>query len=161
MQFADSASNIAAGPLIQTTTLSFCIFKNFLLFFREILKGKGLFHVTSTCKRLCYIIRRFLCPLLFSSNRYQIPFCRLATAYKIEKSTKIKRVPYCIEYLLAAWKGSLIAFTNIAKDYQIPIEQIACGHLKNECEFKNSVYHLRFSYSWKHIRQYIRYCYKT
>jgi hypothetical protein len=39
MQFADSASNIAPGA--QTTTLSFSIFKIFLLFAKEIRKGKG------------------------------------------------------------------------------------------------------------------------
>jgi hypothetical protein len=43
VQFADSAGNIAAGALIQTV-------------FREILRGRGLFHVTATCKHLCYIV---------------------------------------------------------------------------------------------------------
>jgi hypothetical protein len=55
MQFADSAGNIAVGALIQKNTLSFCILRIFLSVFREIMKGKGLIHVTGKGKRLCYI----------------------------------------------------------------------------------------------------------
>jgi hypothetical protein len=31
-------------------------FLNFSSVFREILSGRGLFHVTATCKHLCYIV---------------------------------------------------------------------------------------------------------
>jgi hypothetical protein len=54
MQFADSASNIAAGALIQTRTLSLFFLRIVLLFFRVIIKGKGPFHVTATCQDLSY-----------------------------------------------------------------------------------------------------------
>ncbi len=58
MQFTDSAGNIAAGALIKTNTVHFIIiyFLNFSSVYTEILRGRGLFHVTGTRKHLCYII---------------------------------------------------------------------------------------------------------
>jgi hypothetical protein len=43
MHFADFADSIAAGDLIQTNTLSFCIFIIFLLFPERSLKVEGCF----------------------------------------------------------------------------------------------------------------------
>jgi hypothetical protein len=49
MQFSYYAGNIADGALIQKNTVHF---HSSVL--REILEGKGLFHVTGICKHLCY-----------------------------------------------------------------------------------------------------------
>ena len=43
MQFADSAGNIAAGALIQTHTLYYCIFRNFHLFLDTFLEVEDCF----------------------------------------------------------------------------------------------------------------------
>jgi hypothetical protein len=60
MQFTDSVDNIAAGALIWTNTL-FLYFHNIFSVFREILKGKGLFHVTVTWKHVTSF-ERVPCP---------------------------------------------------------------------------------------------------
>jgi hypothetical protein len=62
MKIADSSGNIAAGALIQTNTLFYCIFMNFSYVLRDILRGRGLFHVTGLGKNL---FERVCCPLLF------------------------------------------------------------------------------------------------
>jgi hypothetical protein len=43
----------------------FLYFDNFSSVFRDVHKGKVLFHVTGICKHYCYVFERFTCSLLF------------------------------------------------------------------------------------------------
>jgi hypothetical protein len=75
MQFADSAGNIAAGDLIQANTLYYFIFQIFLLFLREILRGRGMFHAKGACKHLRYIILKgYLPPFVSALKGNKFPF---------------------------------------------------------------------------------------
>ena len=118
-------------------------FLNFSSVFREILRGWGLFHVTPTCKHLCYIVwKGYLPPFDPALKGIKFPFaaCKkeLDTACKIQKireNTRVlhavvgSRIPSC-----SLQKGSLIAFRAIAKVNQMPFRancmrnpRIACN----------------------------------
>ncbi len=71
--------------------------------FREILRGRGLFHVTGTCNHLCYIIWKGCL----------LPFV-LALKGPVSNS--------CLQLA----KGPLIAFRTIAKAIKSHLEQIEC-----------------------------------
>ena len=110
VQFADSAGNIAACALIQTNTLYYGIFWKFSSVFIEIIRGRGLFHVTATCKHLCYIVwKGYLPPFDPALKGIKFPFaaCKkgLETACKIQKIRENTRVLHAVvEYLPAACK---------------------------------------------------------
>jgi hypothetical protein len=120
MQFADFAGNLAAGALIKTNTLHVSLsFLNFSSVFREIFKGKGLLCNRHMQTLMLHYLKGLLVPLLFSSKRYQIPFC----SYRMQnpKNTRYKRVLHAVVgYLPAASKVLLIAFRAIAKGNRIP-----------------------------------------
>jgi hypothetical protein len=82
-----------------------------LYIIREILRGRGLFHVTGTCKHLCYgtLLERVtvLAPSCLSLKDIKFLFatCKkgLATACKIQKIRENKRVLHAVvEFLPAA-----------------------------------------------------------
>ena len=70
-------------------------FLNFYSVFREILRGRGLFHVTATCKHLCYIVwKGYFPPFDPALKGIKFPFaaCKkgLDTACKIQKIREIQ-----------------------------------------------------------------------
>ncbi len=85
-------------------------FLNFSSVFREILRGRGLFHVTATCKHLCYIVwKGYLPPFDPALKCIKFPFaaCKkgLDTACKIQKIRENTRVLHAVvEYRPAACK---------------------------------------------------------
>ncbi len=108
-------------------------FLNFSSDFREILRGRGLFHVTATCKHLCYIFwKGYLPPFDPALKDIKFPFaaCKkgLDTACKIQKPGKYKsiacgsRKPSC-----TLLKGRWLPLELLLKVIKYPLEQIACG----------------------------------
>ncbi len=82
-------------------------FMNFSSVFREILRGRGLFHVTATCKHLCYIVRKgYLPPFDPAIKGIKFPFaaCKqgLDTACKIQKIRENRRVLHAVVKFLPA-----------------------------------------------------------
>ncbi len=75
-------------------------FLNFSSVFREILSGRGLFHVTATCKHLCYIVwKGYLPPFDSALKGIKFPFaaCKkgLDTACKFQKIRENTRLIAC------------------------------------------------------------------
>jgi hypothetical protein len=109
-------------------------FLNFSSVFREILRGRGLFHVTATCKHLCYIAwKGYLPPFWSSSKRYQISFCSLQKGirYRMQNPKNPRkyksiacgsRIPSC-----SLQKGRWLPLELLQKVIKYPSEQIACG----------------------------------
>jgi hypothetical protein len=87
-------------------------FLNFSSVFREILRGRGLFHVTATFKHLYYIVLKgYLPPFDPALKGIKFPFaaCKkglyIDTACKIQKICENTRVLHAVvEYLPAACK---------------------------------------------------------
>ncbi len=83
-------------------------FLNFSSVFREILRGRGLFHVTATCKHLCYIVwKGYLPPFdpVLKGIKFPSAACKkgLDTACKIQKVRENTTVLHAVvEYLPAA-----------------------------------------------------------
>jgi hypothetical protein len=76
-------------------------FLNFSSVFREISRGRELFHVTATCKHLCYIVGKgYLPPFDPALKGINFPFaaCKkgLDTACKIQKIREKKIQEYCM-----------------------------------------------------------------
>ncbi len=109
-------------------------FLNFSSVFREILRGRGLFHVTATCKHLCYIVwKGYLPPFDPALKGIKFPFaaCKkgLDTACKIQKIRKNTRVIACGCRIpsCSLQKGSWLPLKLLQKVIKYPLEQIACG----------------------------------
>jgi hypothetical protein len=84
MQFADSAGNIAAGALIQTSTLFVYIFRTYLLFSeRFLIKVKDC--VMSQARVNIYVsfFESVTCPLLFQLCKVSTSFLHYAKADKL------------------------------------------------------------------------------
>ncbi len=82
-------------------------FLNFSTVYRQILRGRGLFHVTGTCKHLCYIVWKGCLPPFFEALKdikFLFATCQkgLATACKIQKIRENKRVLHAVVKLLPA-----------------------------------------------------------
>jgi hypothetical protein len=116
MQLEDSAGNIAAIALLQTSTLSFCTFRSFLLFSERFLKVEDCIVQQVYATTLATLFKRVTCPLCFSSKKYQIPFCSLRK--RISYNMRNKRVLHAVfEYLPAAFKRVTDCLLNYCKRY--------------------------------------------
>ncbi len=108
-------------------------FLNFSSVFREIHRGRELFHVKATCKHLCYIVwKGYLPPFDPALKGIKFPFgaCKkgLDTACKIQKI----RENYCIAcgsriHSCCLQKDRWLPLELLQKVIKYPLEQIACG----------------------------------
>jgi hypothetical protein len=116
MQLADIAGNIAAIALIQTSTLSFCTVRSFLLFSERFLKVEDCIVQQEYATTFATLFKRVTCPLCFSSKKYQISFCSLrkeiSSASKVKNIPEVKVLHAVFEYLPAACKRVIDCLLN-------------------------------------------------
>ncbi len=140
MQFADSASNIAAGALIQINLLFFLHFHNF----SSVLERSWKVKIVCLCLAITNTyLKGLVSSFCFNSKRYQIPFCNLqkgnrAPHTKLGKIREIKG--YCkrlSNILLQLAIGSLITYRAIAKGYQTPFRASSMRNPRIACKADN------------------------
>ncbi len=107
-------------------------FLNFSSVFKEIHRGRGLFHVTATCKHLCYIVwKGYLHPFHPALKGIKFPFaaCKkgLDTACKIQKIHENTRMLHTANTFLQLAKGRWLPLELFQKVIKYPLEQIAWG----------------------------------
>ncbi len=112
-------------------------FLDFSSVFTDILWGRELYHVTDSCKNLCYIIwKDYLPPFCSSSKRYQIPFCSLQKGirYRMQnpKNSRKSKSIACGSRIhsCSLQKGRWFPLELLQKVIKCPLEQIASGICK-------------------------------
>ena len=142
----------------------FLHFQNFSSAFREILKGKGLFHVKARHMqtRMLHYLKGLLSPPLFQLRKVFNSFLQYAkakgdqsTVFKVGKNLPgNKRV---IIYLLAACKRASDCLQNNCKSYQTPFRaycmwnpRIACN-ANNICNIQLGELNLIIFLKWKQV----------
>ena len=109
-------------------------FLNFSSVFREILRGTGLFHVTATCKHLCYIVwKGYLPPFNPALKGIKFPFfCSLQKGirYRMQNPKIRENQSIACGSRIPSWslqKGHWLPLELLQKVIKYPLEQIACG----------------------------------
>ena len=109
-------------------------FLDFPSILTDILRGRELYHVTDSCKKLMlHYLRGLLAPFCSSSKRYTIPFCSMQKGirYRMQnpKNPRKSKSIACGSWIpsCSLQKGRWFPLELLQKVIKYPLEQIASG----------------------------------